>query len=201
METDLKTAATEHAMAQANDAFFDRKISEALSRRGTSQRVPIPGGRMVEPPRRHLNRTHPNPKRSDMLSNAVSFIKDLKPGYHYIWPRRADVHTQAYIDAGIYDPVRYDAINKKNVLAAVSPSADGAETLWMSHILVGISPANWDEFFVAYEDEAVDRLVDHRSEMEEKIYEASRGAARFAMSRQEHPAGMVTDLSPPPGEL
>ena len=57
-----------------------------------------------------------------------------------------------------------------------------------------------DEIYIAPEDEALDRLSDHRATYEEKVYEASRGSAEFKMEKQEHPKGMVSDLRPPEGE-
>ena len=193
-----------------NQQIIQREVAATLEKMGirrSREMVPTVGGKLVEPPGRHRARRHGMPNQNDLLANPELAVKEeyRKPGWRYLLPvregdpRQARV-TQAYIASKRFHPVPFEHIDTQGPYGSwIHPNADGTESLWISHILVAISPEMNDEIYIAPEDEALDRLSDHRATYEEKVYEASRGSAEFKMEKQEHPKGMVENLHPIPG--
>lgn len=161
-------AATENAAIAAN------QLETFKAARANKPVAILPGGRRVDASpfigaRYNLN------SQSGLLGNPESIIKDSykreRPGWHYAWPVRVSNETASYLRARVYEPVPFDAIDDKNPMAMIAdlPTPAGNHVVWMQHILVAISPANWNLLYQNNVDFAISRTATNRQAVEAEI--------------------------------
>jgi len=160
------------------DAVRQALIEEQIAKRDPGRKVPLPNGvRMtyqpaVEPHFQGMNFTGP-------LGDPATILKETKPGCKYVWKKRMDRQTSAWIRAGILRPVNMDEIDTTNPNAElfedVLPSGDPVVT-YESLALFEMS-AKWvKKIYEAPEQLAMSRVAQQAPEFAAKVNQESGGA-------------------------
>ena len=140
----------------------------------------LPGGRRVSR-QRYMYARYTMQADADILGNPESMLnqewKSEHPGWKYQWPIRQSNHTAAFIRAGWFVPVPYEAIDNANPMAAIADivTAGGRYIVWKTHILVAVHPKKHDLLVSQYEDYAIDRTVNNAADVEAQLARANPG--------------------------
>ena len=113
-----------------------------------------------------------------MLGDPRIILKDPKVGCKYVWKRRADKQTAAWIRAGILRPIEVDEIDTTNPIAEyvedVTPS--GHYVAWESLGLFEMPPKWAARIYGAPERLALSRLATQTATFSDRIDKATSGS-------------------------
>jgi hypothetical protein len=140
-----------------HDAVANRIAGDQAAKKGDRHIVIGPGGVRFSIEDLHMDVRFPLTQDSDMLADPVrcGLIKPdcHKPGYRYLWPKRLSDSTANYVASGVYEIVPSDETQPVagTGIAKVTLPNGATGVAWKEHILVRMSPENWDTYVNRWE--------------------------------------------------
>lgn len=162
------------------DSVRQALIKDQIARRSGENTVPLPQGtRMHVGPAVELSYQGMN--ATMLLGAPEKILKNPKPGHKYVWKKRQDRQTSAWIRAGILRPVEADEVDTSNPMAEyvedILPS--GAKVVsWESLALFEMPPKWVRKIYEAPEEWAIARIAQNAEEFEGKVESTTGGAYR-----------------------
>jgi hypothetical protein len=169
----MKTTPVDAAEAERNAA-----IEAQIAKRNRDNTVPLPNGiRMsvnaaVEPRFNGMNATQ-------MLGQPESILLDPKPDHKYVWKKRQDNQTSAWVRSGILRPIEASEIDPMNPLAEFFETilATGEKVVaWESLALFEMSPKWVARIYQHPEMQSVQRIASQGEAFAGEVNSASGGA-------------------------
>jgi hypothetical protein len=113
-----------------------------------------------------------------MLGRPESILLNPRPGYKYVWKKRTDKQTAAYVRSGILRPVEVSEVDTTNPLAEyvedVSPT--GNFVTWDVLALFEMPPKWVKKIYTSTEEWAVARLAQQSVKFNEDVKARTGGA-------------------------
>lgn len=137
--------------AQVQQDAVANAIAANQAARGGDRHIVIgPGGQRFTIEQLQMDVRYPLANDSLVLAEPVKYglIKAdaHKPGYRYLWPKRLSDNTANMVGAGVYEVVPADETQPVPGAGISRITLPNGETGigWKGHIMVRMSPENWD---------------------------------------------------------
>lgn len=164
---------------QNNEADSVRKALQELHAenfRAKGQGVPLPnGGRALAQP--NVGMGYEGYDATTLLGNPESILKEPKPGHKYIWKKRSDPRTLAWIRSGWIRPVEADEVDTTNPMAMYTADEKAAGTFvaWESMGLFEMPPKWVAKLYGGPENWAISRLAQQTASFDQVVERQTRG--------------------------
>lgn len=153
---------------------LQREHAEKL-RRGP--KVAMPGGVRIDA-RPYINMRYQGADATTLLARPETILLEPHVGSKYIWKKRNDRQTAAWVRAGVIRPITTDEIDQTNPLAEyvenVTPGA--TYVAWESLGLFEMGEKWVRRHYIAPEEWAIARLAQQTQNFESTVEERTRGA-------------------------
>ncbi len=144
--------------------------------RSRGQGVPLPnGGRGTVNP--NVGMGYEGYDATTLLGNPESILKNPKPGHKYVWKKRSDVRTLAWIRSGWIRPVEADEVDTSNPMAMYTADEKAAGTFvaWESMGLFEMPPKWVAKLYGGPENWAISRLAQQTAAFDQNVERSTRG--------------------------
>ena len=162
------------AAAEAQQKLLNENRTMTVRAKSGKNTAILPGGQRVDAtPYMHVRYDMGN--QAAILGDPEKLLTDdwkhEHIGFKYSWPIRQSDQTSAFIRAGWYTPVPFEALDATNPMSAVAEikTPGGRYVVWKSHILVAVSPAAWYEMVTKPEHMAIARTVNNAADIEQDL--------------------------------
>jgi hypothetical protein len=115
-----------------------------------------------------------------MLGDPTSILREPRPGHKYVWKKRNDRQTAAWVRSGILRPVEPEEIDSQNPMAEYveDVTATGRFVTWESLTLFEMAPKWVKKIYQAPEDWAIARIAQQQESFAANVDSTTGGKYR-----------------------
>lgn len=142
------------------DAVRDTLLAEHASRNTPGPKVSLPNGARVSATP-YIGMSYQGMDATVMLGDPNSILREPRPGHKYVWKKRNDRQTAAWVRSGILRPVEPEEVDSANPMAEYveDVTATGKFVTWESLTLFEMPPKWVKKIYQAPEDWAIARIA------------------------------------------
>lgn len=158
-----------------------QSVQQALAQLQQDKRSPkvtLPNGVRVNAAP-YVQQTYQGMDTTQLLGSPGSILKEPRPGHKYVWKKKTDRQTQAWMRAGVLRPVEYEEVDLDNPMAEfvedTNPTGDKFVS-WETLSLFEMPPKWVKKIYEAPENWAIARLAQKQAEFAGEVSDLTKGS-------------------------